>query len=300
MTIIPVPRTGRAPMVWINGRPCDERTPGLSPLDRGFTLADGLFETMRAYEGVVFRLDAHLARLRTGARRMSIALPDDVEHTLLDALHAACDAGLLDATVRLTVSRGPGAPGLAPPRDAHPTIVIGIAPLPAFPPALYTDGVSACIASGRRNERAMTAGLKTLAFTDNVAALAEAIHAGSDDALFLDTEGHVCEATASNIILHLDNALVTPAGSCGALPGITRAAVLELARRLGFAAEERVVTTEDLARADEAMLTSSVREIVPLVRVNGTNVGHGVPGPVTTRLRSAYAELVESERAAHH
>src|SRR5690242_21028528 len=158
MTIIPVPHTGRAPMVWLNGRLCDKRSPGLSPLDRGFTLADGLFETMRAGDGVVFRLDAHLARLRAGARRLSLALPPDLEHTVRDALHAAHDAGIADATVRLTVSRGPGAPGVAPPRDAHTTVVVAIAPLPAFPASLYTDGVSACIASGRRNERAMTAG----------------------------------------------------------------------------------------------------------------------------------------------
>jgi len=299
MTIIPVPHTGRAPMVWLNGRLCDERSPGLSPLDRGFTLADGLFETMRAGDGVVFRLDAHLARLRAGARRLALALPPDLEHTVLDALHAAHDAGIADATVRITVSRGPGIPGVAPPRDAHTTVVIAIAPLPAFPASLYTDGVSACIASGRRNERAMTAGLKTLAYTDNIAALMEAVHADADDALFLDTEGHLCEATSSNVVLYVDDGLVTPAASCGALPGITCAALLELARHLGIAAEERVVTTEDLARAEEAFLTSSVREIVPLVRVNGTNVGRGVPGPMTSRLRSAYAELVESERAAH-
>ena len=300
MTTIPTPGTDRAPMVWINGRPFDARAVGLSPLDRGFTLADGLFETMRTYDGVVFRIGPHLARLTAGARRLSLALPDDMERQLLAALQAARDAGWLDTSVRLSVSRGPGAAGVAPPRHPEPTVVIAIAPLPVFPPAMYSDGLTASIASGRRNERAMTTGLKTLAYTDSIAALAEAHRVGADDALFLDTEGHLCEATSSNIFLCTSDRLVTPGVSCGVLPGITRAAVLELARGMGIAAEERVVSTDELASADEAFLTSSVREIVPLVRVNGTPIGRGVPGPMVIRLRSAYAQLVESERAANH
>jgi branched-subunit amino acid aminotransferase/4-amino-4-deoxychorismate lyase len=146
----------------------------------------------------------------------------------------------------------------------------------------------------------MTAGLKTLAYTDNIAALAQARRAGADDALFLDTEGHLCEATASNLFICTNGVIITPATSCGALPGITRAAVIELARAAGNAVQERVVHADELAGADEAFLTSSVRELVPLVRVNGTPVGSGAPGPITRRLRSAYAQLVETERAADH
>jgi branched-subunit amino acid aminotransferase/4-amino-4-deoxychorismate lyase len=285
-------------MVWVNGQLLSGRGTGLSPLDRGFTLADGLFETMRAYDGVAFRLREHLTRLRAGARRLALALPEQLERDVFVALHAARDAGRGDANVRVTVSRGVGAPGVAPPADAEPTVVIAVAPLPSFSPSLYDDGISAILASGRRNERAMTAGLKTLAYTDNVVALAQARSAGADDALFLDTEGHLCEATSSNLFLAIDGALVTPAISCGALPGITRAAVLELARAAGDRVEERVVGPEELAAAEEAFLTSSVRELVPLVRVNGTRIGRGVPGPATRRLRAAYAQLVERERAA--
>jgi branched-chain amino acid aminotransferase len=288
------------PMIWINGRRLAEHDAGISPLDRGFTLADGLFETMRAYDGVVFRARQHLARLRDGARRLEIALPGDLDRALFAAMGAARDAGLGSARIRLTVSRGVGASGIAPSPDAEPTVVLTIAPLAPVPPSLYANGITARLATGRRNERAMTAGLKTLAYADNIAALAQARRAGADDALFLDTEGHLCEAASSNLFVCMNGMIATPAASCGALPGITRAAVIELARAAGDIVQERVVGADELAGADEAFLTSSVRELVPLVRVNGTPVGSGAPGPITRRLHSAYAQLVETERAADH
>jgi branched-chain amino acid aminotransferase len=170
--------------------------------------------------------------------------------------------------------------------------------LPAFPDALYRRGISAHVASGRRNERAMTAGHKTLAYTDAVAALAEARAAGADEALFLDTEGHLSEATASNVFVVAGGALLTPPLSCGALPGITRAAVLRLAAELGAeAADDRPLDADALRAAEEAFLTSSVRELVPLVRVGGEPLGRGAPGPVTARLLAAYRALVARECA---
>ncbi len=216
---------------------------------------------------------------------------------VLNALRAAVDQGLRDTSVRLTVSRGPGAPGVAPPPDAHPTVVVAVHPLPPFPASLYGDGLSITTASGRRNEHAVTAGLKTLSYTDAMVALAEARAGGNDDALFLDTEGHVSEATSSNIFLVIDGTLVTPATRCGVLPGITRATVLELAADRGIPSEERIVHPDELDDADEAFLTSSVREIVPVVRVDGRLVGDGAPGDVTRTIMAAYAERVWAECA---
>jgi branched-chain amino acid aminotransferase len=267
----------------------------LSAFDRGFTLADGLFETMRAYAGTVFRLDRHLTRLRAGAEALELTLPPHLEATVNDALAAARDAGHADATVRLTVSRGVGAPGVAPPAHAEPTVVVAVHPLPHFDPAIYTAGIAAHVASGRRNERAQTAGLKTLGYADAVAALAEARRARCDDAILLDTEDHVSEATSSNVFLLRDGALVTPPVSCGALPGVTRATVLELVAHTLLPHEESTATLEDLHHASEAFLTSSVREIVPLVRVAGRPIGDGTPGPVTQRVIAAYGELVFRE-----
>ena len=292
-----------APLVWVNGRLADATTPQLTILDRGFTLADGLFETMRAYSGAIFRLGRHLERLQRGAVRLGIPLPAGLRATIVSAMRTAAGAGLREASVRLTVSRGPAPPGIIPPETPEPTLVFAVHPLPRFPEALYSQGVSACALSGRRNERAISAGLKTLAYTENILGLLEAQAQGADDGLFIDTEGHLCEATSSNLFVFVRGALVTPPLTCGALPGVTREAVFELAVALGITVEERPLGPEELYAAGEAFLTSSLREIVPLVRLTGSGlppapIGRGVPGSVTARITAAYADLVRRECGA--
>jgi branched-chain amino acid aminotransferase len=291
------------PLVWVNGRPADATAPQLVVFDRGFTLADGLFETMRAYGGAIFRLGRHLERLQRGAVRLGIPLPPGLRATVVSAMRTAASAGLREASVRLTVSRGPAPPGIIPPDTPEPTLVFTVHPLPRFAEALYTQGVSACALSGRRNERSTAAGLKTLAYTENILGLFEAQSQGADDGLFLDTDGHLCEATSSNLFVHVRGALVTPPLTCGALPGVTREAVFELAVALGITVEERALGPEELYAASEAFLTSSLREIVPLVRLTGSGlppspIGRGVPGSVTTRISAAYADLVRRECGA--
>jgi branched-chain amino acid aminotransferase len=283
------------PVVWVNGRPSDTVGPHVSALDRGFTLGDGLFETMRAYRGTIFRAEQHLARLRAGAAAFGLERPEALEATLDGAVDAGRRGGLRDAVVRLTVSRGVGVPGVAPAASSAPTVVVAVHPLRRYDPGVYTSGLSAHVATGRRNERAQTVGLKTLAYADAVAALDEARRTGFDDALFLDTEGHVSEATSSNVFLMRRGTLVTPPTSCGILPGITRAAVLEIVAASLLPHEESATTLEELYDASEAFLTSSVREVVPLVRVAGHTLGDGTPGPVTQRIMAAYGELVFHE-----
>lgn len=289
-----------APLIWVNGRPTDATTPQLTVLDRGFTLADGLFETMRAYGGAVFRLGRHLERLQRGAGRLGIPIPPGLRATVVASMRTAASAGLREASVRLTVSRGPAPPGIAPPGTPEPTLVFAVHPLPRFPETLYTQGVSACALASRRNERAASVGMKTLGYTENILGLLEAQTQGADEGLFLDTEGHLSEATSSNLFIFVRGALVTPPLSCGVLPGVTREAVFELAVALGIAVEERALGPEELYAASEAFLTSSLREIVPLVRLTGSGlppgpIGRGVPGAVTERIRAAYADLVRRE-----
>ena len=288
---------GIAPVISIDGHDVDPTIPHLSALDRGFTLADGLFETMRVYGGVIFRLDEHLARLERGASALRLFVPPSLRAMVQNTLRSAVDHGLRDASVRLTVSRGPGAPGVAPPPDAHPTVVIAIHPLPPFPASLYGEGLSASTATGRRNEHAVTAGLKTLSYTDAMVALAEARAGGNDDAIFLDTAGHLAEATSSNLFIVHDGTLLTPPASCGVLPGITRETVLALAAERNVEVEERPLEPEELHDAVEAFLTSSVREIVPLVRVDGRLIGDGSPGELTRELMAAYSQRVWAECA---
>jgi len=285
-------------MIWVNGQGVSADSLHLSALDRGFTLADGVFETMRVYDGHAFRLDAHMRRLSDATSALGIPLPTDIGAVVTRAVVEASASGLREASVRLTVSRGIGSPGLAPPASPQPTIVLAIAPPPAFSPEIYASGVTVHVASGRRNERAMTAGLKTIAFTDSVLALAEARAAGADDAIFLDTQGHVSEATSSNVFIAaaaLSNVLVTPPLSCGALPGVTRAAVIELARALGLEVDVRPIEHDELLASREVFFTSSLRAIAPAVRIDGRSVGNGKPGSLTRPVMEAYAALVSRE-----
>ncbi len=281
-----------AGVIWING---ERQSPGanhLSARDRGFTLADGLFETMRLHGGVIFRREQHLSRLRRGLRALAIAEPPSLGDWLATA---AADAGTDDASIRLTISRGAGPGGVAAPPDARPTVAVVVSPWPFFAAVIYERGLALAIASGRRNEYAMTAGLKTINYTDAVAALLEAQRGGADEALFLDTEGHCSEGTASNLFAWTGDALVTPPLSCAALPGVTRAAVLEIGRALGLDVREAWLGPDALAAAPEAFLTSSLRGIAPIATLAGRAIGEGRPGPMTMRVAEAYRQLVEQE-----
>lgn len=280
--------------IWVNGERQQSANRHLSARDRGLTLADGVFETMRAHSGTVFRLDRHLARLERALAVLVIPLRPELRDWVIDSVRSI-DGG--DASVRLTVTRGIGAPGVAPPEDAQPTVIVAINPPPAFPSTVYDVGLTAHVASGRRNERAMTAGLKTLAYTDAVAAWLEAQRAGADEALFLDTESHCSEATSSNLFVWTGSTLVTPPISCGALPGITREAVLELASALGVDSAERILGLDELLGAEEALLSSSLRGLAPLVRVGSHPIGRGSPGPVFRQLADAYTALAGRECA---
>ncbi|HEU4642299.1 MAG TPA: aminotransferase class IV [Gemmatimonadaceae bacterium] len=283
-----------APLLWVNGRAADPSAPHLSALDRGFTLADGLFETVRVYGGTPFRLDRHLGRLSAGARVLALPLPATLPAMVNDAVRDARRAGLVDGALRITVSRGVGARGLAPAPDAAPTVVVAIHPIDG-PPSPAGAPLAARVARARRNEHAATAGVKGLAYAEAIIALAEARAAGADEAIFLDTAGHVSEATASNLFAVVDGVLVTPPLSCGVLPGITREAVLGIAAAHARPAVERVLAPAELSAASEVFLTSSIREIAPVVRLDGRAIGTGVIGEVTRRVRDAYAALVREE-----
>ena len=291
---------GSFPVVFVNGVRMPAEGVHVSARDRGFTLADGLFETMRVQGGLVFRLGHHLARLSNGLRVLQIPEPPQLRQLIQDALSdgslAAPDVG--DLSVRLTITRGPGPGGLTPPPDVSPTVVVTVTPMPRFSQDTYTVGLRAIIGSGRRNARSITAGVKTLSYTDAVVAWLEAQRAGADEAIFLDEDGHCSEATASNLFICNAGHLLTPPVTCAALPGITRAAVLELASAEGLRVDERAFGPEQLASAQEAFLTSSLRGIAPVRSLDGAPIANGKAGAVTTRLRAAYAALVDRECSA--
>jgi branched-chain amino acid aminotransferase len=265
--------------------------------DRGVTLADGIFETMHVRGGIPFRLDRHLTRLRRGLVALEIPDPPALDDWVRQAVNGESTQFLneADASLRVTVTRGVGPAGVGVPALVHPTVIVTLSAMPVRASSIYDRGLTVHVASGCRNERSITAGLKTLAYTDAVAGLLEARRAGADEALFLDTEGHCSEATASNLFVWTGSLLLTPPISCGVLPGVTREAVLELARTHGLDALERAFALDELRAGTEAFLTSSLRGLAPVVRVGQDTIGLGIPGPITARLAADYRALVDRE-----
>jgi branched-chain amino acid aminotransferase len=224
---------------------------------------------------------------------LDISEPSNLRDLVLQAVDRTESS---PTAIRLTVTRGIGAAGLMPDPQAEPTVIIVRSPI-AFPQRIYEVGLSAHIASGRRNERSITAGLKTLAYVEAIAGMVEARRAGADEALFLDTADHCSEAAASNLFAWTGDTLVTPPVSCGILPGITRAIILDLAASLGITTAERILTPAELLASHEAFLTSSLRGIAPLVNIDKELIGPGHPGVLTRQLTGAYTAFVEAECA---
>lgn len=280
-------------LVSVDGRIVAETEARVSAFDRGFTLADGVFETLRIYDGKPFRLDLHLERLRGAAGALHIPFPAGVENSvreLLDRGHGRTGSQAL----RITLTRGVSGEGSGlGPEDSTPALVISLSDLHLFG-GIYDEGIAAIVATGRRNEFSSTAGLKTLSYTDSVFALMEARRAGADDALLLDTRGHVAEGASSNIILTVGNELLTPPISCGAIPGITLRTVSELADGLGLRMTTREIEARELESADEIILCSSLREIAPVVRLGPRQIGTGRPGPHFRRILRAYCDYAAS------
>jgi branched-chain amino acid aminotransferase len=284
-----------APLIWINGRRADPAGPHVSAFDRGYMRADGLFETLRSYDGKAGCLERHMARLRRGAAVLGIPVPDDIRVTVADAARAAAAEGWADAAVRLSLSRGVGDLTMVPKPGVQPTVVVTATPLSVQASApLYEKGIALHVAAGTRNEQSVTSGVKTLGYAEAVIAFNAAVAAGFDEALFLDTEGHVSEATTANIFAVKGGGLLTPPLTCGILAGITRELVLEIAAREQIAAAEHVMRMDDLHAADEVFITSSVRELMPVTRIGSHVIGPGKPGPVYKRLHEIFASVIRA------
>lgn len=283
---------------WLNGQLLPLSEARISPEDRGLLYGDGLFETLRAYHGVIFRLGAHLDRLCVGARTLRFPVepePAILAHACREVLRANA---LREAYVRITVTRGVG--GLASELDhaEQPTLLITARAFHGYPPEMVRKGMTAVVSNIRRNHCSPLARIKSLNYLENLLARAEASRQGADEALLLDMAGHVLEGSASNLFVLLDGVLTTPPVGAGVLPGITRACILQLCVELDLAAREAPCTLDVLYSAKEAFLTNSLMEVMPLVVVNGRPIGSKLPGPVTLRLRDAYQQLVRRETTA--
>lgn len=271
-------------MIFLNGRLLRPEDARLDPADRGLLLGDGVFETLRSYRGQVPWLDRHLARLAAGAATLGIPLPAvDLAQAVAQTL-AANGLATDGAALRITLTRGPGPRGLLPPVTPAPTLLIVAQALSEAP----DSGARAILATARRNEHSPLANLKSLNYLDNVLARREAAAGGADDALLLNTAGRLASASAANLFVVRQRTLITPPPTEGILPGVTRAAILEIAPDLGASAVEAPLEPAILGEAQEAFLTNSLIEVRPLIAVDGRPIGDGTLGPLTRRLRDAY------------
>jgi branched-chain amino acid aminotransferase len=276
-------------MIYLNGTLLPPEQARIDPADRGFTLADGLFETLRAYRGRPFKLEAHFARLARSAAELKIPLAIDVA-AVADAVAEVLAANRLndgDAAIRITLTRGTGSRGLAPPAEVKPTLMISATAYRELP-----DACSAAIVDIRRNEGSPLSRLKSLAYLDNVLAAGEAEQRGADEAILLNNADHVTGAARANLFALIRDILVTPPISDGVLPGITRQTVLDIACDLGVTAEERSMTATELGQVRAILLTNSLFEIRSVTRLADRDLTSS-SDVFAGKLRKAYRALVE-------
>jgi len=281
-----------AEIVYLNGHLVPRSEAKLSPFDHGFLYGYGLFETMRAYNGRIFRLDRHLARLCRSAEILGLGsrLADfDLETACLKTLEAN---RLKEARLRLTVSAGEGDAIPDPSTCSSLTVFIAAKNLIPLPSEKYELGFKAVLSSVRRNSQSPLSRLKSSCYLDNILARMEAKAAGCDEAILLNERGYLAEGSVSNIFLVSKGMLTTPSLEGGILPGITREAVLEIAQALNIKTVERETELNELTEAEEAFITNSVLEIMPLTRFEGKPIGAGKAGQLTRRLMAAYTRLV--------
>jgi branched-chain amino acid aminotransferase len=291
--------------VWVDGQLLPAGGRHLSAFDRGFQLGDGVFETLRARGGRPTEIDEHLERLRRSASGLDIELAPGTEARIGAGIEALLEAEGLggpsgDASIRVTVSRGSvTARGLLPVEHVDPTIVIQAWPVPPPPEDHLRRGLHLVASSVRRDPSNPLASLKTTSRADYVFARVEARRAGADDALFLTIDGHLSEATSANVFIVRRRAgrleLATPALECAILPGTTRTWLLGWAGRAGLAPVEGRLAPEDLARADEAFVCSSVAGVLPVTRYEAREIGTGTPGRWTMLARAAREAFIRGE-----
>jgi branched-chain amino acid aminotransferase len=273
-------------MIYLNGAIVPPDFARIDPADRGFTLADGLFETLRSYRGKPFRLADHLVRLESSAQALGIPLLFDAV-MIADAVLELLEANALteeDAAIRITVTRGTGPRGLVPPADVKPTLMIT-----TFAYAPLADRCSAAMVDIRRNEGSPLAQMKSLGYLDNVLAARDAADRGAEEAILLNNAGRVAGGARANIFAVRDGRLLTPPLRDGVLPGIARRVVLELAEAARIPAEEASLSPGDLAAAGEIFLTNSLFEIRSVGRLDDRAFGLS---EIADRLRADYRALI--------
>jgi len=287
-------------LVYINGEFFSPGEAKVSVFDHGFLYGDGVFEGIRTYNGRMFKLAEHLQRLYRGAKAIMLEVPMPPEQLQQAVLECLRRSRLKDAYVRLVVSRGKGDLGLDPGKcQEGATIVIIVDKISLYPPEIYQQGLRMVTVTTRRNlPAAINPAIKSLNYLNNIIARLEVSRAGCLEGLMLNHEGYVAEATGDNIFIYRGGRLLTPPVSVGILEGITRQTVIDLAREMCLETGEERFSVFDVYTCEECFLTGTAAEIVPVVELDGRQIGEGRPGGITRRLMARFHELTQREGVA--
>jgi len=282
--------------IFLNDKLVDEKDAVISVFDHGLLYGDGVFEGIRAYNGRVFLLDEHIDRLYDSAKAIALEIPmSRVE--MSQAVVDTCKANeISDGYIRLVITRGKGTLGLNPYLCKNAGVIIIAAKIQLYPQELYDNGLKIItVGTVRNHTEAINPRIKSLNYLNNVLAKIEAINAGCMECLMLNPQGQVAEASGDNVFAVKNGVITTPPSSCGALEGLTRNKVMELARKAGYEVHESVMARYDLYVADEVFLTGTAAEIISVTDIDKRTIGDGTPGTVTAELSALYAECARSE-----
>ncbi len=280
--------------IYISGKFFPQEDAKISVFDHGLLYGDGVFEGLRSYRGKVFRLQAHIRRLYESAKAIWLEIPM-LPDQMCDAVNEAVRVNKIDdGYIRLLVTRGAGTLGLDPNRCSNPQVIIIADAISLYPKELYEKGLEIVTVSVQRNHpAALSPRIKSLNYLNNILAKIEGIQAGCIEALMLNHKGEVAECTGDNIFLVRRGVLLTPPLEAGILEGITRDAVIEVAREAGIEVHELPLTKHDVYIADECFLTGTAAEVIPVVRVDSRVIGTGKPGPITRDLEKRFKKLTQ-------
>jgi branched-chain amino acid aminotransferase len=278
--------------IYIDGNFLPESEAKISVFDHGLLYGDGIFEGIRFYNGRVFRLEEHLDRLWDSARSICLEIPVTQQEMTEALLETIRQNDLREGYIRLIVTRGVGNLGLNPAQCKKPSVIIIAATIALYPREVYENGLTVVTCATRRtNPGALNPAVKSLNYLNNVMARIEANLAGADEALMLNDAGNVAECTADNVFVVKRGQIFTPPISAGALRGITRSVVFEIAAETGIKISETDITRHDVFIADECFLTGTAAELIPVVKADGRTIGTGKPGPITARMIERFREL---------
>lgn len=281
--------------IWLDGELLDEAAAKISVFDHGLLYGDGVFEGIRFYNGRIFRLEEHVQRLFESARAIVLDPPWTREEVCRFTCETVAANGLTDGYIRLVVTRGCGELGLNPYLCPRPSMFIIASTIKLYPEEFYRNGLTVITCATRRpTPGALMPQVKSLNYLNNVLAKVEAIQANALEAIMLNEQGYVAECTGDNVFIVKNGAIHTPQISDGALNGITRATIIELAASFGIAVHERSMSRYDIFIADECFLTGTAAEVIPVTSLDRRTIGDGRPGPITRRLTEAYQQLVNS------